>query len=291
MHLVSALFLMCLFMYMVALGIMQGIVFETEPGGVLEGISDGTAKNPRALGMFSPLENGDTLVQQVYVLYGGIERTIMTLLMTVTGGPEWREAAWPMTQVSWFNGVLWTCYILFMIFGMLNVLTGIFVDAAIQASANDRDNMIQTQIEERHSFINMIRSVFVDSDTDNSGQVSEKEFHELLKNSEMVAYLKAMGIDSSEASGLFRLLDDDGSGCVDIEEFITGFLRLKGQAKAVDMVMLLYENRKISKKLNRIFKEARLTNHTVSTLRAEGTPSDVHPAAQTGAPGKCWTYA
>mmetsp|Transcript_46914 Transcript_46914/g.93391 ORF Transcript_46914/g.93391 Transcript_46914/m.93391 type:complete len:174 (+) Transcript_46914:1-522(+) len=170
-----------------------------------------------------------------------------------------------------------------MIFGLLNVLTGIFVDAAIQASASDRDNMIQSQIEERNSLINMIRGVFISFDEDGSGKVSEDEFHEMLKNSEMVAYLGAMGIDPSEASGLFRLLDDDGSGVVDIEEFITGFLRLKGQAKAVDMVMLLYENRKVKKMLNRIFKEAKATNYNVSSLRSQGKPSNVP-----GAPKKFW---
>jgi len=174
--------------------------------------------------------------------------------------------------VNWIYGMVWTAYILFMIFGMLNVLTGIFVDAAIQASSNDRDNLIQTQIEEKKSLINMIRGVFEKSDSDNSGQVTQDEFNELLKDTEMVAYLEAMGLDATEARGLFRLLDDDGSGVVDIEEFINGFLRLKGGAKAVDMVMLLYENRKISKKLNRIYKMAEFTNFNVSSWRAEGTP-------------------
>jgi len=153
---------MCLFMYMVALVIMQGIVSATEAGGVLEGVG---GRNPRAMDMFSKLTDDDTLVQQVYILYGSIPRTILTLLMTITGGLEWTVATHPMAQVSWLYGVLWICYTLFMTFGMLNVLTGIFVDVAIQASEGDRDNMIQTQMEERHSFINMIREVFESFDT------------------------------------------------------------------------------------------------------------------------------
>merc|ERR1719499_3087492 len=93
----------------------------------------------------------------------------------------------------------------------------------------------------------------------------------------MVAYLSAIGIDPSEAQGLFKLLDDDGSGSVSIEEFITGFLRLKGGAKAVDMVMLLYENRKIGKKLNKIFKEARHTNVNLSHMMTTEAGSSKKP--------------
>jgi len=269
-QLFSAMFIMCIFMYTVALIIMQGMASETESGGILEGAINASATKPSSMPMFGAFSDDDTIVQQVYLLYGNIQRTMMTLFMTISGGLEWRQAALPMSKLGWVYGVLWMAYIAFMIFGMLNVLTGIFVDAAFQAMTNDRDNIIQTQLEEKHSLINMIRGIFEDSDVDGSGQVTFLEFQKLLDNPDMVAYLEAMGIDSTEAQGLFRLLDDDGSGVVSIEEFITGFLRLKGSAKAVDMVMLLYENRKISKKLNKIFKEARHANLSLSNMKAAG---------------------
>lgn len=59
--------------------------------------------------------------------------------------------------------------------------------------------------------------------------------------------------------GIFQLLDD-GSGIVSIDEFVMGFLRLKGNAKAVDLVTLMYENRKMSKLVKRTLCE-------VSTLQ------------------------
>jgi len=268
MHLLSAMLIMSIFMYTVALFIMQGISAEAFTEGMLQGTTNTSGRNPRSLEMFSSTMNDDTTVQQVYLLYGSIQRSMLTLFMTISGGLEWRIAALPMAQLGWHYGVLWLAYIAFMVLGMLNVLTGIFVDAAFQAMANDRHNIIQSQLEERSSVINMIRGIFEDSDTDGSGHVTFEEFEQLLANQEMVAYLQAMGIDGSEAKGLFKLLDDDGSGVVSIDEFITGFLRLKGGAKAVDMVTLLYENRKISKKLHRIFKEARNANINLSHIRA-----------------------
>jgi len=139
-------------------------------------------------------------------------------------------------------------------FGLLNVLTGIFVDAAIKAMMNDRDNKIATQMEERESLVNTIRSVFHTSDSDGSGMITDAEFETLLRDDELVFYLEAIGIDSTEARGLFRLLDDDNSGMVSIDEFVTGFLKLKGSAKSVDMATLLYENRKVAKKMDKLVK-------------------------------------
>jgi len=273
-HLFSAMLLMSVFMYTVSLVFIQSISAETEPGGELTGTAKGNAANPRELTVFSSFEDGDTLLQKFHIRYGGVGRTMMTLFMTISGGLEWREAAAPMVELGWIYAVLWTCYIMFMIFGMLNVLTGIFVDAAFQAMNNDRDNIIQTQLEEKHSLINTIRTVFQESDDDGSGQVSLEEFQTLLKNQEMKAYLDAIGIDSSEAHGLFRLLDDDGSGTVSVDEFVTGLLRVKGSAKAVDMVMLLYENRKISKKLSRIFRQMRSVNDVINHLAVVGDVPD-----------------
>merc|ERR1712194_336505 len=44
---------------------------------------------------------------------------------------------------------------------------------------------------------------------------------------------------------LFRLLDADGNGEVDIEEFCEGCLRLKGDAKSFDIHCLMYENQRM----------------------------------------------
>jgi len=193
----------------------------------------------------------------------------MTLFLTISGGLEWSKAAGPLVKLGAFYGVIWTAYVAFMMFGMLNVLTGIFVEQAMAAMVNDKDNMIQTALEERESLIQTIRNVFKDSDIDGSGYVTQQEMDVLLENPELQAYIKAIGIDSTEAKGLFVLLDDDASGTVCIDEFVTGFLRLKGGAKAVDMVTLMFENRKIFKKLNKVVQEVRMVNEAVDAMHQE----------------------
>jgi len=88
-----------------------------------------------------------------------------------------------------------------------------------------------------------------------------------LQDPQLVTYFHAIGLDTTEAMGLFQLLDEDGSGTVSIDEFVTGFLRLKGTAKAVDMVTLMYENRKISKLAKAILRESWIMRGTIVELR------------------------
>merc|ERR1719240_1596619 len=84
--------------------------------------------------------------------------------------------------------------------------------------------------------------------------MSEKGLKQLLNQEDFKQQLTSLGIHPTEAHGLFKLLDGDQSGVVSIEEFLSGCLRLKGTAKAVDMITLLFENAKLSRKVERIRK-------------------------------------
>jgi hypothetical protein len=249
-------------MFVVSIVIMQGIVND------IQRVPPQPSSGGRALGLF-PDTAEQTAIEEIAALYGSLPKSMMTLFMTVTGGLEWSKAARPVAQLGAFYGIIWTLYTAFMVFGLLNVLTGIFVETAIDAMVNDKDNMIQTQLEEREKLIQTITAVFRDSDSDGSGLVTEHEMDLLLQDPELLAYFTAIGLDSTEAKGLFVLLDDDESGAVSIDEFVTGFLRLKGSAKTVDLVTLMYENRKISKQLKQIVRESRTLRKVVNALRQE----------------------
>jgi hypothetical protein len=67
------------------------------------------------------------------------------------------------------------------------------------------------------------------------------DFNSKLSRPEMKTYFKAIDLDPSEARGLFRLLDLDGSGTVNAEEFLNGCLRLRGPAKALDLSLIMLE--------------------------------------------------
>merc|ERR1719171_2977142 len=84
--------------------------------------------------------------------------------------------------------------------------------------------------------------MFLEADLDGDGSVSYDEFQNHLKDNRVKAYLRTLDLEAAEAEDLFGLLDLDGSGSVDIEELVMGCLKLKGQAKSIDVQLLMYEN-------------------------------------------------
>merc|ERR1712039_672860 len=55
------------------------------------------------------------------------------------------------------------------------------------------------------------------------------------------SYVDALGISPENTRLLFRLLDTDESGRIDLEEFCDGCLRLQGEAKSVDVHAMMYQ--------------------------------------------------
>merc|ERR1719375_1075339 len=86
--------------------------------------------------------------------------------------------------------------------------------------------------------------MFLEADKDGGGFLSLEEFQDLLKVDRVKAWLSMLEMEVNEISGLFVFLDN-GDGNISFDEFITGVMRLRGGAKGVDLVTLLYENKKM----------------------------------------------
>merc|ERR1711879_490522 len=127
--------------------------------------------------------------------------------------------------------VVFSLYIAFTLFAMLNVITGVFVESALKSSKDDNDYFI----------INNIRESFNRVDGGINSSMSWTDFESQLAEPNMLEYFKAIDVNPAEAKGLFSLLDLDGSGTIDAEEFLSGLKRLRGPAKALDLALLIYE--------------------------------------------------
>merc|ERR1719384_2993747 len=57
-------------------------------------------------------------------------------------------------------------------------------------------------------------------------------------------YVDALGISAENTRMLFRLLDLDESGRIDMHEFCDGCLRLQGEAKSMDVHTMIFQVRR-----------------------------------------------
>merc|ERR1719362_801312 len=89
------------------------------------------------------------------------------------------------------------------------------------------------------------------------------------------AKFQALDLHVSLTREFFDMLDGDGDGVVDIDEFIEGCVRLRGGARSVDVVMVLFHCERLCKQVKSLQRKSheqmdmlnRLANSSKSRLR------------------------
>merc|ERR1712048_1024631 len=224
-----------LFTFMIAVTFMQVTANKIEefrdehPSGWMQHVKEGMP---------------DEWVQKINLSYGNIVSSCVTLIASISGGIDWIDASWPMLQIGPMYLILYLCFVMFCVFGLMNVLTGIFVANTKEVSQVDRDLVIRSQLKDRKSFANQLKNVLRSIDKDDSGSISKKELVEHLQSAEFYAYLKTLDVTVSDAQGVFKLLDVNGVGEVNIDEYVLSLMRFQGSARAVDVATLLYEGKR-----------------------------------------------
>uniref|UniRef100_A0A7S1M2X7 EF-hand domain-containing protein n=1 Tax=Alexandrium catenella TaxID=2925 RepID=A0A7S1M2X7_ALECA len=201
-------------------------------------------------------EGTGIITDSVVELWGSMPMAMLTLFMAISGGADWQDLLEPLRNISRWYIVIFVAYVLFVVVGVMNILTAIFVESASQIANIDRDLVIQGAMMQEKATMNNIRKIirmavgktFTAGGSPNL--ITYGQLESLLDDPDTVAHFKVMGLDVTEARGLFQLLDVDEMKEVDIEEFVTGMMRLKGNAKGTDVAAVMYENKRIIVRLS-----------------------------------------
>merc|ERR1712196_558686 len=107
------------------------------------------------------------------------------------------------------------------------------------ASANNDEDLVVAELaHEKDKNIKKLHKLFSDMDKDGSGDIEIGELKSMLKDPVAAAVFQSLEMNISQAEGVFELIDD-GDSKLSFDEFLTGILRLKGSAKAIDLVTVL----------------------------------------------------
>jgi len=169
--------------------------------------------------------NDHSKMEGLTFYYGTLDRAILTLFISISGGLSWSEAMFPLRD----NGFVIPCcffmfYVAIMIFAVLNILTGVFVSSAQSAATSEKEK----------SMLTLLKRVFNEADADGSGNLTKDEFNQLLLHPDIGVCLQALNITTFQATQLFDLIDQDGSGCVASDEFLEGLDKYQGSMKSID---------------------------------------------------------
>lgn len=206
-------------------------------------------------------DDADTFLLRKF--FGRLDWSALSLYQAITGGRDWFELYDALFLLPPTTKYVFFLYVLFATIAALNVITGIFVESAMQMSKLDQHFVIQEELNNKEKYVVAMHMLFEEMDVTSDGCISLEEFEQHANDERAVAYFSAWDIDFNDARYLFCLLDADQSGMVDFEEFLSGCERLRGQARNIDLAMLRYEVHQLS--------------NMILTGRSDLSPSPVLP--------------
>merc|ERR1711956_204312 len=139
-------------------------------------------------------------------------------------------------------------------FSVVSVMTSVFIQETFKVATIDDKIMIMTKERARSTHIRKISALFGHADQDGNGSIDANEFRAVLADPELRTWLSAMELDVRDEAQLFKLLDVDGDGELNLAELVDGISRLKGTARNYDVMYLHQENMEVLKYLNQIDK-------------------------------------
>mmetsp|Transcript_83025 Transcript_83025/g.256690 ORF Transcript_83025/g.256690 Transcript_83025/m.256690 type:complete len:781 (+) Transcript_83025:55-2397(+) len=170
--------------------------------------------------------------KQLDTYYGSLGTTILSLWECISGGMDWKTLFDPLLAgVSPWVAMIFLGYVIFATVAMMNVVTGVFLEHAMRYAERDQDLYLARNI----------LSIFGQNDLNADGEISMSVWEAKLGEPDMQALFRALNVDPSDATTLFKLIDLDDSGNLALSELIDGWARLRGQAKSLDLALLMRE--------------------------------------------------
>jgi len=243
-------------------------------------------------------DNEDTVsstdAEQLRKHLGSLSRTALTLYASAFSGISWYELTVDyLVNIHVMYAVLFVVFIAFIILAVMNVVTGVFVHSALESAQEDLNTVIQEEVKSESSAVYKLQRLFTEADADGDGKLSLDDFHAYLEDTRVAAYLRHMGLNISQVWGFFRLLDIDGSGYLDHEEFVLGCLRLRGSAKSVDIATLMYEQKRTASMMKKSIRkvDGHVGNLTNAVHHLQQTVKNALPVAGLPSMVSCEEYA
>lgn len=187
--------------------------------------------------------------------FGTVDRSALTLFMTMSGGNDWSVYYDVLTCLPIFYRWFFLGFITFTLFAIVNIVTGVFVEAAMQSNLKDRDIIAEEELQSKRKYLESMQELFEEMDDDGQGTITMDEFEGKLKDERVIAFFDALKLDVSDARVVFQLIDTDKSGDITISEFLIGCYKLQGESRSLDMKIMQFS----VAQLHEMFIEVQMT--------------------------------
>lgn len=145
----------------------------------------------------------------------------LLIFKTVVAGDSWGDVAVPLIEhYPWTATGIFVGSHLTIVFGVLNLVVAVVVDTFAEQRMRDVTTMAMEMDEDAEEDLGDLDKMFLQIDANNDGTLTFDELLEgAMKVREFQNRLRVMDIDQNDLEQLFGMLDHDGGGTIDPDEF------------------------------------------------------------------------
>jgi len=187
--------------------------------------------------------------------FGTVSRSMLCLFESVTGGRNWGIPNELTQAIGILYSFVFSFFIFFFVFSVLNIVTGVYVDGAIQQAHSDRAMQESKKEIEKRVGVELLAEILGSIDTDASGSVTRRELDVAMKTPEVQTLMELLEVNAEDADKLFDLMNADGDDALSIPEFVDGMHKLKGVAMSIDVHLILVRLNKVDAVLQNILEK------------------------------------
>jgi len=150
----------------------------------------------------------------------------LLLFKTVVAGDSWGLIAVPVIEAYPGTAVIFIGSLLTLVFGVLNLIVAVVVDTFAEVRESDVINLAEELEHSLKADRKYLQKIFNRLDESGSGELTLQNLMEgARKDAEFQSRLRVMDIDEIDLQLLFEMIDADGSGTIEVGEFIAPLSR------------------------------------------------------------------
>ncbi|CAL1149196.1 unnamed protein product [Cladocopium goreaui] len=178
--------------------------------------------------------------------FGTLFHSMLTLFMSIAGGVSWEDAIAPLMAISTVWLLAFLFYVSFTYFAVLNVVTGVFCQSAIESAQQDRAAVVQSMLENKEAHLSKMRAVFSEirenspSNAEGDEAITFAMLEEKINSPTVQQLLETLGGPGAAPVGAKTWwLEWWWKAC--LQEFFMGCLRLGGNARGLELGKVLQD--------------------------------------------------
>jgi len=161
------------------------------------------------------------------------------------------SGCWPayarllVEDVYWLYAPLFAVYVTTVIFAMTRIISALFLKETMSQASSDTESMVRERAKATSNMEKNLVALFATADTDGDGLLTEEEFAQVLENENIKLFLGMLGVDGSDAHDLYHTLAGDHVGGLPCDSFVYSVKRVKGEARAQDLIPVVNDCKQI----------------------------------------------